>query len=43
MFFGKKVIGDTDSSLEFLHGTSTKLIRALITDKLHEAMGPVKK
>lgn len=40
LYFGKKTVDELDSSLEVLHGTSTKLIRALITDKLHCAMEP---
>ena len=40
MFYGKKTIEQAFPSLDSLHGTSTKLIRALITDKLHEAMEP---
>lgn len=40
LYFGKIQIDDLREALETLHGTSTKLIRALITEKLHAAMEP---
>lgn len=40
MFFMKKEIRELDDSLEHLHNNSTKLIRSIITNKLHQAMGP---
>ena len=40
MFFMRKNIDELDSSLDYLHRTSTKLIRSLITEKLHHAMEP---
>ncbi len=42
LYYGKKAIEEVDDSLELLHKTSTKLIRAFITDRLHELMGPEK-
>lgn len=43
LFCGKRKIEETDSALSLLHSVSYKLIRALITEKLHEAMEPEKK
>ena len=43
LFCGKRKIEETDTSLTLLHSVSYKLIRALITDKLHDAMEPEKK
>ena len=40
MFFPRKNIDDLDASLAYLHDISTKLIRTMITDKLHDAMEP---
>jgi uncharacterized protein (TIGR04255 family) len=42
MFFLRKEIHELNDSLKYLHDTSTKLIRAIITDRLHEAMEPEK-
>ena len=36
----KKEIGEFDVSLDNLHNNANDLIRSIITDKLHEAMGP---
>lgn len=41
MFFGKRNTGQIWDSLEYLHDSSSKLLRAIITDKLHEAMEPI--
>lgn len=43
MYYGKKSIEDTKETLDKLHGTASKLIHAVITDKLHEAMEPEEK
>ena len=40
MFMIRKAIGEQNESLNYMHDYSTKLIRLIITDKLHEAMGP---
>ena len=40
MFMLKKTANEVDVSLKYLHDYSTKLIRSVITDKLHEAMEP---
>lgn len=40
MFYLKKSLDESDSSLEYLHSVSSKLIRAIITEKLHNSMGP---
>jgi len=40
MFFMRKSIDELDESLNYLHNVSTKLIRAIITEKLHNAMKP---
>jgi len=42
IFYMKKEISELNDSLEYLHNNSTKLIRAIITDRLHKAMGPEK-
>ena len=41
LFFNvKKDLDELDDSLDFLHEHAGKLIRNIITDKLHQAMGP---
>jgi uncharacterized protein (TIGR04255 family) len=40
LFCGKKYINEFENALEDLHRHSTKIIRAIITDKLHNAMEP---
>jgi uncharacterized protein (TIGR04255 family) len=40
MYMLRKNIEELESSLEYLHDYSTKLIRSIITNKLHEAMEP---
>ena len=42
MYFIKKRIQELDICLNYLHGYSTKLLRSIITNKLHEAMDPIK-
>lgn len=42
MFYIKKEISEIANALDYLHKVSTKLIRAMITDKLHQAMEPKK-
>jgi len=42
MFFMKKEINELDESLDYLHKNSTKLIRAIIKNRLHQAMKPKK-
>ncbi|MDR0609494.1 MAG: TIGR04255 family protein [Planctomycetaceae bacterium] len=43
LFFGKKYTHETEDAIEELHRHSTKIIRAIITDKLHHAMEPESK
>lgn len=40
MYMLHKNTGEVHSSLTYLHDYSTKLIRSIITDKLHSAMEP---
>ena len=40
MFFGKKSNNEVWDSLEYLHGVSSKLLWAVVTEKLHNAMEP---
>lgn len=40
MYMLRKKTNELDDSLTHLHDISTKLIRSIITDKLHDAMGP---
>jgi len=40
LFFIKKELSEVDVSLEYLHSVAYRLIRAMITDKLHLAMEP---
>lgn len=42
LFHGKTSVDEYTDVLEVLHGTSTKLIRAIVTDKLHKSMEPNK-
>ena len=42
MFFMKKEISELNESLDYLHNNSKKLIRAIIKDRLHQAMDPKK-
>lgn len=40
MYVMHKKIKELDAALNYLHDNSTKLIRSIITDKLHDAMEP---
>jgi len=40
LYFLRKEISELSNSLDYLHNVSTKLIRSLITEKLHQAMSP---
>ncbi|MDR0518311.1 MAG: TIGR04255 family protein [Fibromonadaceae bacterium] len=42
MFVMRKQINELDNSLKYLHDYAAKFIRAIITDKLHNAMEPSK-
>ena len=43
LYFMRKNMNEFDESLHYLHSISTKLIRAIITDKLHNALEPREK
>jgi hypothetical protein len=40
LYMLRKDVSELNESLDYLHKNSTKLIRSIITDKLHEAMEP---
>jgi uncharacterized protein (TIGR04255 family) len=40
LFFSRKELNDAKDSLDYLHSVSYRLIRAMITNKLHSAMEP---